>query len=94
MINKAVLLKSLRSGGRINDAADIVADKIRRSTKEERREFVYEYRRLNDLYESYDESSDIDENDAEYMDCMKRVLIYRLAFRKLGVDSERVLGKK
>ena len=91
MIEKEKLLKSLKAGGSIDKAASIVAKTIKDSDVEKRREFVYEYRALMEKYESYSDSIDDEE---EVMPYMKRVLVYSLAFKKLGIDPERVLGKK
>lgn len=90
MIDVNILLSSISPGGGIDQAASVTADAIKNSSKEKRREFVYEYQRIKKAYESYisQQSHDIAIDNAAYEDCLKRFLIYKLAFKKLGIDVD------
>lgn len=92
MVDVNILLRSISPGGSIDKAASVVADAIKNSNKEKRREYVYEYQRIKEVYIGYIKAQEagqvIDEKASE--DCMKRFLIYKLAFKKLGIDVDSV----
>ena len=96
MIDKQVLMRSLHNGGKINKAADTVAHAIKNSDKESRRAFVREYGRIKAEYESYMDQQNAGEeiDDAVAEECMKRYLVYKLAFRKLKIDVDSVFRAK
>jgi hypothetical protein len=92
MIDVNVLLRSISPGGGIDQAASVTANAIKNSSKEKRREFVYEYRRIKKTYEGYIKQQEKGEpiDNKAYEDCMKRFLIYKMAFRKLGIDIDSI----
>lgn len=92
MIDVNILLRSISPGGSIDKAASVVADAIKNSNKEKRREYVYEYQRIKEVYARYTKLQEMGEvvDVKASEDCMKRFLIYKLAFKKLGIDVDSV----
>jgi len=92
MIDINVLLRAISPGGGVDRASSVIADAIKDSNKEKRREFVYEYQKIKKTYEEYVEQRELGEpvDEKAYEDCLKRFLIYKLAFKKLGVDVDSV----
>lgn len=92
MIDVNILLQSISPGGSIDKAASVVADAIKNSSKEKRREYVYEYQRIKALYTKYTKLQEMGEvvDVKASEDCMKRFLIYKLAFKKLGINVDSV----
>ena len=52
MIDINVLLRAISPGGGVDRASSVIADAIKDSNKEKRREFVYEYQKIKNMWNS------------------------------------------
>lgn len=95
MISKELVIKELRKGGKIDLAADKVAEAIRHGSPEMRRRVIYEYAdikiKCDGAFVSMENGENVDE--IVFIDILKRYLIYQKAFRKLKIDPDSVLSK-